>query len=54
MQLSERMDRFRASDLYVAVTADFCAGRSPTEILASALSAGVTIVQLREKTLDDR
>jgi thiamine-phosphate pyrophosphorylase len=54
MTLDERMALFRSADLYVVITQAFCAGRPATEILAKALEAGVRVVQLREKTMDDR
>jgi thiamine-phosphate pyrophosphorylase len=54
MTLEQRMARFRSADLYVVITEAFCAGRPATEILAKALEAGVRIVQLREKSMDDR
>lgn len=52
MRLTERMDRFHETDLYAVITGEFCAGRTPVEVLDACLSAGVRIVQLREKELD--
>ncbi|NLN91991.1 MAG: thiamine phosphate synthase [Candidatus Hydrogenedens sp.] len=54
MTLSERIAAFRAADLYVVITEDFCAGRSSLEVLDACLAAGVRLVQLREKHLEDR
>lgn len=54
MTHAERMARFAESDLYVVITEAFCAGRSPLEVLDRVLEAGVRIVQLREKELEDR
>lgn len=54
MTHAERMARFAESDLYVVVTEAFCAGRSPLNVLERVLEAGVRLVQLREKDLDDR
>jgi thiamine-phosphate pyrophosphorylase len=54
MNLEERMALFRSADLYVVITEAFCAGRPATEVLARALEAGVRLVQLREKNMDDR
>ena len=48
-----RMDRFEKSDLYVVITEAFCAGRSSVEVLDAVLEAGVTLIQFREKDLDD-
>jgi thiamine-phosphate pyrophosphorylase len=49
----ERMKRFDASDLYVVITEEFCAGRSCLEVLDAVLEAGVTLIQFREKNWDD-
>lgn len=54
MTLADRMAIFAASDLYVVITEDFCAGRSPVKVLSEALQAGVRVVQLREKHLTDK
>jgi thiamine-phosphate pyrophosphorylase len=54
MTLQERMAALGAADLYVVITEEFCAGRSPVEVLARALDAGVRLVQLREKHLIDK
>ncbi len=48
-----RMLRFEKSDLYVVITEAFCAGRSSIDILDAVLEAGVTLIQFREKELDD-
>lgn len=54
MKLEQRIGAFAASDLYVVITEAFCAGRSPVEVLARALDAGVRVVQLREKRMADK
>ncbi len=54
MDHAARMARFHASDLYVVITEAFCAGRPASDILAACLDAGVRLVQLREKSLEDR
>jgi thiamine-phosphate pyrophosphorylase len=54
MTHAERMARFAKSDLYVVITEAFCGGRSPLNVLERVLEAGVRLVQLREKELDDR
>ncbi len=53
MTHAERMERFEKSDLYVVITEVFCAGRSSLEVLGAVLEAGVTLIQFREKDLDD-
>lgn len=53
MTHAERVQRFHASDLYVVITGEFCAGRAPLEVLDAVLAAGVGLVQCREKRLDD-
>jgi len=50
---AERVQRFEAADLYVVITGEFCGGRSPLDVLDAVLAAGVTLVQCREKRLDD-
>jgi thiamine-phosphate pyrophosphorylase len=54
MTLKERMALFESADLYVVITQAFCAGRPAVEILVSVLEAGVRMVQLREKDMNDR
>lgn len=54
MEHEARVARLREADLYVVITESFCAGRSSLETLEACLSAGVRLVQLREKTLSDR
>ena len=54
MDLAQCLASFNQADLYVVITAAFCAGRRPLEVLAGVLAAGVRIVQLREKDLADR
>lgn len=53
MTHAERVRRFDAADLYVVITGEFCAGRAPLDVLEAVLAAGVTLVQCREKRLDD-
>jgi len=48
------LDRFTEADLYVVITESFCAGRSALETLAHCMTAGVNLVQMREKRLGDR
>ncbi len=49
MELQQRMQRFLAADLYVAITESFCGGRSALEVLDACLDAGVSLIQMREK-----
>ncbi len=53
MSHAERMARFEKSDLYVVITEAFCEGRPATEVLDAVLKAGISLVQFREKDLDD-
>lgn len=53
MSLTDRMQRFQDTDLYVVITEAFCAGRNPLEVLDAVLAAGVRLVQCREKDLTD-
>jgi len=52
--LNDRLERFRETDLYVVITERFCAGRTALAVLDEVLAAGVGVVQLREKEIDDR
>jgi len=54
MDHATRMARFEASDLYVVITESFCAGRPALDVLDAVLDAGVSLVQFREKGLEDR
>ncbi len=54
MNLAQCRASFNQADLYVVITAAFCAGRRSLAVLEGALAAGVRIVQLREKDLEDR
>ena len=54
MDLARRLIAFAQADLYVVITAAFCAGRTSLTVLDQVLAAGVGIVQLREKDLADR
>ena len=51
---TERRRFFEQIDLYPVITSEFCAGRSPVEVLKAIADGGARIVQLREKGLDDR
>ena len=50
----ERLALFDQTDLYVVITEALCAGRSALEVLTKILTAGVRLVQLREKDLPGR
>lgn len=52
--MGDLLERFRGTDLYVVITESFCAGRTALEVLDRVLEAGVGVVQLREKQVDDR
>lgn len=52
--LNERIEAFRRTDVYPVVTSEFCAGRSPIEVVESLLAGGARILQIREKTMPDR
>jgi thiamine-phosphate pyrophosphorylase len=54
MVLARRLAAFAQADLYVVITEAFCAGRTSLTVLDQVLNAGVGIVQLREKELEDR
>jgi len=54
MDLSQRLAAFKQADLYVVITEDFCADRTGLAVLDQVLAAGVGLVQLREKDLEDR
>jgi thiamine-phosphate pyrophosphorylase len=54
MDLARRLAAFAQADLYVVITEAFCAGRTSLTVLDQVLAAGVGIVQLREKDLEDR
>lgn len=53
MTHTARMAQFEETDLYVVITESFCEGRPALDILAACLDAGVRLVQLREKAMDD-
>ncbi len=53
MSLEDRMSRFAETDLYVVITESCCGERTPEQVLDEVLGAGVGLVQLREKHLDD-
>jgi thiamine-phosphate pyrophosphorylase len=54
MDLAQRMARFLETDLYVVITEELCGNRTALEVLDGVLAAGVTLIQMREKRLDDR
>jgi thiamine-phosphate pyrophosphorylase len=54
MDLARRLAALAHADLYVVITEAFCAGRRALEVLDNVLTAGVGLVQLREKDLEDR
>jgi thiamine-phosphate pyrophosphorylase len=54
MDLARRLTAFAQADLYVVITAAFCAGRNSLEVLDKVLAAGVRVVQLREKDMAGR
>lgn len=54
MDLTQRLAAFEQADLYVVITASFCAGRTSLTVLDKVLAAGVRLVQLREKDLESR
>jgi len=54
MDRARRLAAFEQADLYVVITGSFCAGRTSLEVLEQTLTAGVKIIQLREKDLEDR
>lgn len=49
-----RMARFAEAGLYLVTSQSLSAGRTTPEVVRSALSAGVRLVQLREKDKSDR
>ena len=51
MNHAQRRAVFEAADLYVVITAAFCAGRTALAVLEETLAAGVLLVQMREKEL---
>ncbi len=54
MDVAERAAIFAQADLYVVITEDFCDGRPVLEVLERVLHAGVKVVQLREKRMNDK
>jgi len=54
MNHAQRRAVFEAADLYVVITAAFCAGRAALAVLEATLAAGVRLVQMREKELCNR
>ncbi len=53
MDHAARMALFGEADLYVVITEQFCAGRRALDVLDDVLSAGVRLIQVREKDFDD-
>ncbi|MDD2479230.1 MAG: thiamine phosphate synthase [Victivallaceae bacterium] len=49
--LDERIKAFAQADIYPVISSEFCNGRHPLEVLRGVVSAGVKVVQLREKNL---
>ncbi|NOY75983.1 MAG: thiamine phosphate synthase [Kiritimatiellaeota bacterium] len=49
--LSERISRFSRVDVYPVVSSEFCAGRSPVDVLKGIADGGAKVVQLREKNM---
>jgi thiamine-phosphate pyrophosphorylase len=54
MHLEQRLAALARADLYVVITAAFCAGRTALTVLDRVLAAGVGLVQCREKDLEGR
>ena len=50
---AERRHLFEQNSVYPVITGDFCAGRSPLDILQGVLEGGARVVQIREKTMAD-
>jgi len=50
---AERLDAFRAADIYPVISSEFCSGRNPLDIAIAALAGGAKIIQMREKNLPD-
>jgi thiamine-phosphate pyrophosphorylase len=53
MDHAARIALFKEADLYVVITEQFCAGRRALDVLDAVLSAGVRLIQVREKDFDD-
>lgn len=51
MKHSERMARFDRAGLYLVTSQSLSGGRSTEQIVAAALAAGVSLIQLREKEM---
>ena len=49
----QRMARFERAGLYLVTSQALSAGRTTLDIVKAALSAGVTLIQLREKQKSD-
>ena len=48
-KLLERIVRFSQIDIYPVISSEFCAGRTPLEVLRGVGEGGARVVQLREK-----
>jgi len=53
LNLQERIEAFKETDVYPVITTDFCAGRSPETITEAVLTGGAKILQIREKNMPD-
>ena len=49
----ERLELFKASDIYPVVSSEFCNGRAVYDIVSEIAAAGAKIVQIREKNISD-
>ena len=47
-----RMERFQKAGVYLVTSANMSRGRSTLEVIKSALSGGIRLIQLREKNLE--
>ena len=45
-----RIAQLIKADIYPVITSEFCAGRSPVDVLKAVADGGARIIQLREKT----
>ena len=49
----ERLELFKASDLYPVVSSEFCNGRPVYDMVSEIAAGGAKIVQIREKNISD-
>jgi len=54
VNLTQREKKFAETNIYPVITPEFCAGRSPLDVLESVLKGGAKIVQLRDKADPER